>query len=155
MPTRRSFVIALAAAAATRPAFAAEPSAQDFLAGIYAHYKGKNAKGLPVTAKGAPARYFTPELAGLIEADAKAAATRKEVGALDGDPFIDGQDFEISDVKIDVKDSAPDKATGTVTFKNFGKDTTVTLDLVKLKQGWRVDDIHMPSGSLRALFKKA
>ena len=136
MPTRRSFVIALAAAAATRPAFAAEPSAQDFLAGIYAHYKGKNAKGLPVTAKGAPARYFTPELAGLIEADAKAAATRKEV-------------------KIDVKDSAPDKATGTVTFKNFGKDTTVTLDLVKLKQGWRVDDIHMPSGSLRALFKKA
>jgi len=155
MPTRRSFIIALAATAAAHPAFAVEPSAQDFLAGIYAHYKGKNAKGVPISAKGGPARYFTPELARIMEADATAAAKRKEVGALDGDPFVDAQDFEITDVKIDVKDSAPDKATGTVTFKNFGKDTTVTYDLVKLKQGWRIDDIHMPSGSLRALFKKA
>ena len=155
MPTRRSFIIALAATAAAHPVLAAEASAQDFLAAIYAHYKGKNAKGVPLSDKGAAARYFTPELAHIMDADAKAAAKKHEVGALDGDPFVDAQDFEITDVKIDVKESAPDKSTGTVTFKNFGKDTTVTYDLVKLKQGWRIDDIHMPSGSLRALFKKA
>ena len=30
----------------------------------------------------------------------------------------------------------------------------MTLDLVKLKDGWRIDDIRAPNGSLRALFKK-
>jgi hypothetical protein len=34
MPTRRSFLIALAIAAAAGPAFGADQSAQDFLAGI-------------------------------------------------------------------------------------------------------------------------
>ena len=30
----------------------------------------------------------------------------------------------------------------------------MTLDLVKLKDGWRIDDIRWTEGSLRALFKK-
>jgi hypothetical protein len=154
MPTRRSFIIALAIAALAGPATAAEQTAQDFLAGIYANYKGKNAKGVSLANTATINRIFTPALARLIDADAKAAAKRREVGALGGDPFVDAQDFEIDAVVIDVKESAPDKAVGTVKFKNFGKDVTVTLDLVKLKQGWRIDEIRMPSGSLRALFKK-
>jgi hypothetical protein len=153
MPTRRSFIIALATAVAG-PALAAEQSAQDFLAGIYANYKGKDSKGTSLATTAAINRYFTPALARLIDADAKAAAKRREVGALGGDPFIDGQDWELTDLSIDVKDNGPDKATGTVKFKNFGKDVTITHDLVKVKQGWRIDDIRMPSGSLRALFKK-
>lgn len=154
MPTRRSLIIALAALAVTGPAIAAQPTAQDFLAGIYANYKGKNAKGVSLASTAAINRIFTPALARLIDADSKAAAKRKEVGALGGDPFVDAQDFEIDAVTIDVKETAPDKAVGTVNFKNFGKDVTVTLDLVRLKQGWRIDEIRMPSGSLRALFKK-
>jgi hypothetical protein len=154
MPTRRSLIIALAAMAVTGPAMAAQPTAQDFLAGIYANYKGKNAKGVSLSNPATLNRTFTPGLARLIAADAKAAAKRREVGALGGDPFVDAQDFEIDAVTIDVKETAPDKATGTVSFKNFGKDVTVTHDLVKLRQGWRIDDIRMPSGSLRALFKK-
>jgi hypothetical protein len=155
MPTRRSFIVALALTAAAGPALAAPASARDFLGAIYAHYKGKNAKGEPLNGTAALNRLFTPELARMIDADAKAAAKRKEVGKLDGDPFVDAQDFEISDVKIDVQESAPDKATATVTFRNFGKDVTITHELVKLKQGWRINDIKMPSGSLRGLFKKA
>lgn len=58
-------------------------------------------------------------------------------------------------MSIDVKDNGPDKAVATVRFKNLGKDVTITHDLVKLKQGWRIDEIRMPSGSLRSLFKKA
>ena len=156
MLTRRDLVTALAILAATTPPSpAAEDSPRDFLAAIYANYQGKAAKGVDISSKGAPERYFTPSLARLIENDAAQAAKRKEVGALDGDPFVDAQDFEITDLKIDVKDSPPDKAMATVTFKNFGKDVTVTLDLRKLKQGWRIDEIKTPSGSLRALFKKA
>ena len=154
MPTRRSFIIALATVAAARPGIAAEPTAQDFLAGIYASYKGKNSKGISLATTAQINRYFTPALARLIDADAKTAAKRSEVGALGGDPFIDAQDWDIDALAIEVKDSVPDKATGTVKFKNFGKDVTITHDLVKLKQGWRIDEIRMPSGSLRALFKK-
>ena len=154
MPTRRSFIIALGLIAAG-PAVAAEQSAQDFLAAIYARYKGKDSKGVSFGTTAQINSLFTPSLARLIAADAKAAAKRNEVGALGGDPFIDAQDWEITDVSIAVKDTGPDKATGTVTFKNFGKDVTVTHDLIKTKQGWRIDEIRMPSGSLRALFKKA
>lgn len=155
MPTRRSFIIALATLAAVSPGLAAEQSARDFLAAIYANYQGKDSKGQSIDTTAKLNKLFTPSLAKLIDADAKAAAKRKEVGALGGDPFIDAQDWEISGLAIDVKDNGPGKATGTVTFKNSGKDTTITLDLVKLKQGWRIDEIRMPSGSLRALFKKA
>jgi hypothetical protein len=155
MSTRRSFMIALALAVATGPAIAADPSAQEFLAAIYAKYKGKDSKGVPFSTMAEINRLFTPSLAKLIDTDAKAAAKRSEVGALGGDPFIDGQDWEITDVSIGVKENGPDKAIGTVKFKNFGKDVTITHDLVKTKQGWRIDEIRMPRGSLRALFKKA
>jgi hypothetical protein len=154
MPTRRSFMIALAAVITASPGVAAEQTAQDFLAGIYANYKGKDAKGVSLGSTAAINRYFTPALARLIDADAKTAAKRNEVGALGGDPFVDAQDFDIQALAIAVKENGPNKATGTVKFKNFGKDVTITHDLVKLKQGWRIDEIRMPSGSLRALFKK-
>jgi hypothetical protein len=88
-------------------------------------------------------------------ADSNAAAKRGEVGTLDADPFVNGQDFELGPVAIDVKQNDPDKATGTAKFKNLGEDQTIIFDLVKLKPGWRIDDIRSPQGaSLRAQFKK-
>jgi len=42
--------------------------------------------------------------------DQNEAAKRSEVGALDGDPFIDAQDWEIKDFDIAVADTAPGKA---------------------------------------------
>ena len=154
MLSRRGVVLGLALVAMNaRGAFAAEQSAQDFLARIYATYKGKDAKGIRLNTRGATARYFSPSLARLIDADAKAA--KGEVGQLGADPFIDAQDFEIAAFAIDVKEAAPGKAVGTVKFKNFTEDQTVTLELVKLKTGWRIDEIRAPTTkSLRALLKK-
>jgi len=135
-------------------AIAAEQSAQDFLGAIYAAYKGKDAKGIELSRGGAAARYFAPSLARLIDADARAAAKRGDVPTLGSDPFIDAQDFEISAVAITVRQQGPDKAVGTVKFRNIDQNITVTLDLVKLKDSWRIDDIRTSNGSLRALFKK-
>jgi len=159
MLARRSVVLgsAVAMIAATLSgarSFAAEQSAQDFLGGIYAAYKGRNAKGIKLT-RGARAKYFTPGLARLIEADEKDAARSGEIPTLGADPFIDAQDFEINAFAIEVKDSAADKAVGTVKFRNLGTDAAVTLDLVKGKNGWRIDDIHWPKWSLRALLEKS
>jgi hypothetical protein len=120
---------------------AAEASNKSFVEAIYANYKGKNAKGVALANDAAVRRYFEPKLAALIIKDRNKAAKRGEVGTLDSDPFIDAQDFEIDTVDVVVRDTAADKASATVSFKNLGKPTTVVLDLVKLREGWRIADI--------------
>ena len=48
------------------------------------------------------------------------AKRRGEVPKLDGDPFLDAQEWEIENLAISVKGDGP-KATGEVAFDNFGK----------------------------------
>ena len=60
---------------------------------------------------------------------------------LDGDPFIDAQDWDISAIDIAVRDASPDKAVATVSFKNIDRATTVMLDLIKIKSDWRIANI--------------
>jgi len=152
MPTRRTFILGaafLVAAfgAASAPlalslgATAADALALAFVTDIYDAYKGKDAKGHPLDNERAIRRYFEPSLAALMVKDQKIAAKRGEVGLLDFDPFIDAQDWEISAFDIAVDDTAPDKATATVKFTNFDKAATVRLDLVKIKNDWRIADI--------------
>jgi hypothetical protein len=134
---------------------AAEPSATSFVEGIYAPYKDKNGKGNPLDTDAAVKRYFEPKLATLIIKDRNKAAKRGDVSTLDMDPFIDVQDWDISAVDVTVRDTGSDKASATVSFKNLDKPTTVVLDLVKLKEGWRIADINWGrKPSLRGLFAK-
>lgn len=155
MLSRRDVVAGLAAVGLMHAnAFAAESSAKDFLNGIYAKYKGKNAKGVSLKTDADYARYFTPSLAALILQDAKEAEKKGDIPSLEGDPFIDAQDFQIAAYTIAVKDLAPDKAHGTVKFKNMKDNVTAEIDLVKTKDGWRIDEIVTGTGSLRGLFKK-
>ncbi len=160
MLTRRNAIrlAVLAAATATTGARAADATARDFLAAIYDAYKGKDSKGIPLDTDATVQRYFEPGLAALIIKDQKAAAARGEVGTLDGDPFVDAQDWQIETVAIAVRDTGPDKAQGTATFQNLGKPTTVTFDLVKRSGNWRIADIAWQrdgkTQSLRALFAK-
>src|SRR5262245_24749775 len=141
MTARRVVLMAigLAVALVAPAARAADPSAQSFVQAIYDQYKGKDAKGVELTDDAAVRRYFAPALAALIIKDRRQA--RGEVGKLDADPFIDAQDWEIDDVNVALRDVAADKAIATVSFKNLGKRQTVVLELVKLKQDWRIADI--------------
>jgi Protein of unknown function (DUF3828) len=118
---------------------AAEPSAKAFVEGIYAAYKGKDARGVSLDSNAAVRRYFEPKLAALIIKDRKEA--RGEVGKLGADPFIDAQDWEIDAVDIAIREIAPDKASATVSLTSLGEQRTVVLALVKLKMGWRIADI--------------
>ena len=100
-------------------------------------------------------RYFEPRLAAPIIKDRNKAAKRGDVSTLEMDPFIDAQDWDISAVDVAVRDTAADKASATVSFKNLGKPTTVVLELVKLRDGWRIADINWGrKRTLRALFIK-
>ena len=134
------------------PVFADEATPQTFLTTLYHRYEGKHTRGLDYADKRMLMRYFEPSLVDLITADQAAAKKRDEVPALDGDPFVDAQEWEITQLAITTTADGPDKATGTVTFRNFSEPKKLTVALVRLKAGWRIADITWPDGSLRGLY---
>jgi len=141
MLTRRTLMLGAVGVAIATRVRAADASALAFVTEIYNAYKGKNAIGHPLDGERAIRRYFEPSLAALMVKDQKAAARRGEVGMLDFDPFIDAQDWEISDFDIDVRDAAPGNASATVKFANLGEPRSIGLELVKIKNDWRIGDI--------------
>ena len=108
---------------------------------IYTGYKGNDSPGHALDTERAIRRYFEPSLAALMVKDQKAAAKRGELGLLDFDPFVDAQEWDISDFDIAVAETAPGNAKATVKFANLGKQTTAVLALVKIKNDWRISDI--------------
>ena len=141
--SRRLAIAALSALPAA--AHAQTQSPQTFLQSIYEPYLKAGFKGQPYWQVD---RFFVPVLARAIDADMREAKRRVEVPKLDGDPFLDAQEWDIENLAISVKADGP-KATGEVSFDNFGKRTEVALDLVQTPAGWRIADIKGPSGALQ------
>lgn len=154
MLTRRAIVLATACAAVA--GHAADASARAFVAAIYDAYVGKNGNGIALDGDQMVQHYFEPSLATLILQDQKEAARHQEVGTLDFDPFVDAQDWDIAAFNIAMADKGSDKASATVQFNNFDKPQTVVLDLVKIKNDWKISDIswtpHENPNTLRALY---
>jgi hypothetical protein len=98
--------------------------------------------------------YFTVGLATLILEDRASAAKRGEPPALDGDPFVGHQEWDISNLAIEVKDTGGLKAVGTVTFTNAGKPEKVVVEMLRSGKDWRIADIQWDASSLRALYRK-
>jgi hypothetical protein len=140
------------AATFARPC-AADDEAQRFVASIYAKYGAPDTQGVVLDSKEALEKYFVPELAAMIDADGIAAEREGRPPALDGDPFVDAQEWDIKNVAIVVRDDSPEKAVAIVSFFNLGEPRQVELNLVKLAAGWRIDDIHWREGTLRGLYK--
>jgi hypothetical protein len=130
-------------------AIAQEQTPHQFLQSIYEPYKKVDFKGQPYWEVD---RYFAPDLARAIDKDFAEAKKRKEVPTLDGDPFIDAQDWKI-DVLSYASSIKGDKAVGAVAFVNTGEPKGVVLTMVKTPAGWRISDIVTANGSLRALYK--
>ena len=151
-------VFALLLLFATSPALAGEQTPRAFVAWIYSHYQGgaRDQQGVYLDTPARIRRYFAPPLADRIIADRAAAAKRDEVPALDADPFIDAQDWDIRHVAIQI-DAANDRtARASVRFENFGKAETVRLELMRTPAGWRVSDVLWPGGEgrLSHLYRK-
>jgi len=141
-----------AAAAATlggRHAIAQAVTAQAFVENIYRPYLNKAFQGQPYEQT---ARFFAPALAQAIDRDHREAKRRNEPPTLNGDPFVDAQDWEITKLAIDATTNG-DTALARVSFQNFGEVRRVVLELVRTRAGWRIAEIKAPSGSLKALYK--
>jgi hypothetical protein len=66
--------------------------------------------------------------------------------ALGFNPFIDGDNALLHDVKIGEPVIVGDKALITVAFHNFDEPTLLTLSLIKEPDGWKVDDVTSTGG---------
>lgn len=135
------------------PVSAQKLDPKTFVENIYKSYLGKNVPGLDLSTRESLDFHFTPSLADLIDKDAKEAEKLQEAPLLNGDPFVDAQDWEITDPSVAIQDAANDRATAIATFKNFGKTITVRLALMLTPKGWRVDDVFWNEGNLRGLYK--
>jgi hypothetical protein len=148
MRTIRFLVVVGALAAGLIALLDAASSAQDataqaFLQSLYAPYQ--KGKALDTGSEQKAARYFVPSVAKLIGDDIAESKKRDEVGKLDFDPFIGGQDWAKTKIELKVAPgSGADRATGSARFTPPGekKQSVVTLDLVKTAAGWRIADIH-------------
>jgi hypothetical protein len=139
-------ILAPFAAQAQQPV---QQTAQAFLESLYAPYRTKDFKGQPYTRA---ERFFEPILAHAMQRDYQRAKGNGVPPTLNGDPFVDAQDWEISDLSVRVTASG-ERATGTVSFVNFTQKKTLAVSLVQTPGGWRIADIVGGSGSLRALYK--
>ena len=79
-------------------------------------------------------------LNGLYAAD-EARTPVGEMGALDFDPYIDGQDYEIDNLVIGEPVLSGNNAQVNVSFDNFGRPTKLSYDLVFENGGWKIDDV--------------
>ncbi len=145
--------------ASAGPAAVDDVSASAFIATIYNSYTTGSKNGVRIDTGLKLRRYFEPVLAAAMDKDQETAAKHHEVGELDGDPFVDAQDWEIKHLDIAIKDTAPGKVTATVTFDNFDKHQTMVLELIAIQNDWRIYDITWPRQAepdapqtLRALF---
>ena len=154
MTSIRTCLLALAAALAllAGPACAEDAAALAFLRSVYHPYQS-SASALDIGSEEEAARYFVPAVAKLIARDIAESSERNEVGRLDFDPFVGGQDWQPMRIDLAVRmGPGPTRAVATARYKARGeaKPTVVTLDLQKLDAGWRIADIRW-SGQAESL----
>jgi hypothetical protein len=139
---------------ATTAAVAQGASPLTFLEAVYRPYRTNNhAKAIDFGKPEVIRRHFAPGLAKAMIKEQAGARKKHEAPLLNGDPFVDAQDWQIADLKIEMISASRRNATGVITFTNADEPRRVTLDLVKTGDGWRIYEIKAPSGSLRELFK--
>jgi hypothetical protein len=69
-----------------------------------------------------------------------------EMPIIDFDPYINAQDYELSDLVISDPAVEGDHATVGVSFLNFGTPEDIRFSLVRRAEGWKIDDIEALGG---------
>ncbi len=64
-----------------------------------------------------------------------------ELGALGFDPYVDGQDYQLSNLIIGDAEISGDDAAVEVSFDNFDQPVSLTYELVFEDGGWKIDDV--------------
>jgi len=108
------------------------------LTAIYKTYTdiGPGEDGMP----GLPGVY-SKRLQALIDKDEK-ETPEGDVGRIDWDLFVDGQDWQLTELKIVPALKEATRAEVRATFNNFGEPRDILYTLVLENGHWRIDDIQ-------------
>lgn len=154
LPGRRTVAILFLAMVAAGPVPAQQPTAEAFLASVYAPYLRPDRRGRSVY--DLADRLFAPDLADAMKHDDQ--RNQGNAGALDWDPFTNDQLGVVQNLSITVTTDGA-KTTGHVSFDNFeDKRVQIVFDLARTPAGWRIADIRWPgnpadAASMRTIFK--
>jgi len=155
----KAVVLALLTVVASS-AVAAEDGPEEVIRALYKAHRPWEHKGLNLRSAAILSKYFSPELTKLFlkNAQVERDCPKGDLCGLDFDPILGSQDFDDHlDFKLHITEATPPQ-TGRfeARFKLFNEEKaekTVVLQLVQLKNGWRIDDIIYPddNASLRAV----
>jgi hypothetical protein len=84
---------------------------------------------------------YSRRLQALVDADEK-NTPEGEVGRLDWDVFVDGNDWRISKLQVTLAAQSGDRAQVRASFDNHGKPRRIVFDLVRENGRWLIDDIR-------------
>ena len=101
---------------------------------VYAPYLGNEYADYPVA-------LYSPALRQLWD-DAMARSEEVGMPILDFDPFVNAQDFEITELVVADPVIEGDTAAVAVGFLNFGAPTELRFHLLRGAEGWLIDDIE-------------
>ena len=88
---------------------------------------------------------FSPTLKQLWNETA-ARSEAMEMPIIDFDPFINAQDYQISDLVVADPVVKGDAAAVVVSFLNFSEPQELRFTLVRRAEGWKIDDIESLAG---------
>lgn len=135
LPMRMLITIALMSLASLAARAETKSGAEAAIVAIYKSYQSSPANGPDL------GKVYSARLQALIDADAK-ATPEGEVGKIDWDVFVDGQDWEISELKIALVEEKGDRANVSASFLNLGEPREMLFDLVREGGQWKVDDVQ-------------
>jgi Protein of unknown function (DUF3828) len=131
------------------PAAAQPADPAGFVAALYRPYLAARHEAGPLGSESGIRATFSPALAALLIRDQRGAARRGEVGCVDADPFVAGQDYQLSGLQVRIEQRGAQAAAVRASFRNFGRPTRLRYRLIRAGDGWRIDDIQ-GRDSLRA-----
>src|SRR5580658_2588485 len=120
-----------------------------FVKEVYGHYAAHKS-GTDYTA---PDDIYTPRLKALFVRDEKWA--KGEVGCLEIDFWVNGQDYELKNVRVSSSPVAghPDRMLVIATFSNLGTAEEIHFDFQQIAGKWLLDDVHSVRGERWTLSK--
>ena len=138
------FTVSLSVSVRGQTAATKRVSPDALVSDLYREHNGKHSPFFQTRSRALLYKYFEKGLADMIWKDA--VNSRKEVGAIDGDPLYDAQDMDIKKFVIGKPSYEDGKALVSVSFENFAQPKTIVFTLVNGRSGWRISDLDYGQG---------
>jgi len=111
-----------------------------FVSGVYQHFIAAQSNHSDYSA---PEDIYTPRLGKLIRDDRRKA--HGEVGCLEIDFWVNGQDWELSRLTVTSSDEGPDRKIVIAKFVNLGDAEEIHFDFRRVGGRWLLDEVQSVS----------